>query len=451
MNGLKVTGVERITLDVPFKERIAPWNELLVLQWRVVELIRLTTDDPDVVGWGETLPYYTWGRVPEAVVERATGSRLFDLLGDDSLGAGLQMAVYDAAGKALGVPISRLFHLPQVRAWCPLAWWNHDMPAELLAAEAQDAVAAGYTAHKMKGRPWIDLFGQVEAIGAVTPPHYRIDIDWNDTLLNVGNAAPVLTELETYERVALFEGPIPQRDIEGYRHLRSKVKKPLALHFGLPPFPTTARAEVCDGFVVAGGISRILQEGTLAAAFEKSLFLQMVGTGLVTAQMAHLGSVLSAARWPAVTCLNNYEDDLLVEPLTISGGYVQVPEGPGLGVTVDETALERYRVEGVAAGTDYRIPRPPSILSVVWPGGRVMHYAAMRHDALEQSDVHFAHLQHAEGRYSLSRQQLWEDFLSGNQPVTDRGVQLEVWRDDGTSEWRDLYERTLRGPVRDRR
>jgi muconate cycloisomerase len=38
------------------------------------------------------------------------------------------------------------------------------------------------------------------------------------------------------------------------------------------------------------------------------------------------------------------EDDLIVEPLDYEGGRVRVPVGPGLGVTLDEDALDRYAV-----------------------------------------------------------------------------------------------------------
>ena len=55
---------------------------------------------------------------------------------DDSLGAGLQMAIYDVVGKALEVPLYRLLNLPRVREWCPISWWNIDMPPEAFAAES---------------------------------------------------------------------------------------------------------------------------------------------------------------------------------------------------------------------------------------------------------------------------------------------------------------------------
>ncbi len=418
---LRIRDVERIVVDVPFTPRCQEWNAREVWQWRIAEVIRVTTNAPDLVGYGETILHYTWGRVPDAAIERVRGGNPADFLGDDSLGAGLQMALYDLVGKALGVPVYRLFNLPRVREWCPISWWNIDMPPEANAAEAQEALAQGYTSYKIKARPWWDLYAQVEAISAATPPHFRLDLDWNMMLLNHGNAAPVLAALDGYPRIAIYESPIMQHDVEGQRLLRQKTTRPIALHFGDPPFPAVVRDQVCDGFVVSGGVASILRQGALAAAFEKPFWLQMVGTGLTTALSAHLGAVLPFAQWPSVNCLNNYADDLLAEPLAIQGGYVRVPDKPGLGVEVDEQALARYRM-----APPYEHPRPRLLLSVVWPGGRVMHYATMR-------------------------PQCWDDFLAGNQPVQEHGVSMEVHPDDGSPEWAELYERVHKGAVRDQR
>ena len=61
--------------------------------------------DPDYdgcagsVGYGETLPHYTWGRVTDEAIARVKGGN-GGLLGDDSLGAGLQMVLYEPVGKA---------------------------------------------------------------------------------------------------------------------------------------------------------------------------------------------------------------------------------------------------------------------------------------------------------------------------------------------------------------
>jgi len=412
----RIVDIERIVLNVPFTARCARWNAREIWNWRVVEVVRVATD-AGLVGYGETLPHYTWGRVTDEAVERCKGANPADLLGDDSLGAGLQMALYDLVGKALEVPAHRLFNLPKVRDWCPISWWNIDFPPEALAEEAKDALAAGYVAFKTKARPWWDVFAQVDAMSAVTPPHFRLDLDWNDFLLNAGNAVPVLQELDRYERTAIYEGPIQQHDVEGYKVLRRKVAKPIAMHFGVPPFPTAVREEVCDGFVIGGGVRRVLGDGTLAGAFEKPFWLQLVGTGLTTALSAHLGAVLPFAQWPAVNCLNNYADDLLVEPLAIEGGFVQVPDRPGLGVDFDESAVMRHRME-----PPFELPKEDHVLSVVWEGGRVVHYASLR--------------------------QCWDDFRLGHNPVQERGVRMETWTDDGSKDFAELLAKATIAPVR---
>jgi len=415
---LKITEVERIVVNVPFTPRCEEWNAREVWQWRISEVIRVVTD-AGLVGYGETIAHYTWGRVHDETVERVKGRNPAELLGDDTLGAGLQMALYDVVGKALGVPVYRLFNLPKVRDWQPISWWNIDMAPEANAAEAQEALARGYTSYKIKARPWFDVFEQVEAISKVTPPHFRLDLDWNQMLINAGNAAPVLTGLDKYERVAIYESPIMQRDVEGLRQIRQKITRPIALHFGDPPFPTVARDEACDGFVVSGGVSAILRQGALSAAFDKPFWLQMVGTGLTTALSLHLGAVLPFAQWPSVNCLNNYADDLLAAPLEIVGGYARVPEGPGLGVEIDEAALTRYKMS-----PPYELPRPKLLLTVTWPGGRARHYATI--------------------------QQCWSDAFNGNIPAQERGARMTVRKDDGSKEWADLYARAEQSPVWDR-
>ena len=55
---LRVDEVERIPLNVPFTDRVRPWNELLVWRFGLVEVIRIRTNAAEIVGHGETLPYY---------------------------------------------------------------------------------------------------------------------------------------------------------------------------------------------------------------------------------------------------------------------------------------------------------------------------------------------------------------------------------------------------------
>jgi len=88
------------------------------------------------------------------------------------------------------------------------------------------------------------------------------------------------------------------------------------------------RADAVDGFVVVG--PNPIQQALAGAAFNKPSFLQIVGTGITTAYALQFGAVLESARWPAVTAMNIYQDDLIVDPIPISGGFARVSDAPGL-------------------------------------------------------------------------------------------------------------------------
>ncbi len=411
---MKIETVERILVDVPFRDEPERNMARAHNGWHIAEVCRVTADN-GLVGYGETLPNYTWGRVSDAAVARVTGQNPADHMWDDSLGAGLQMALFDLAARALGVPLYRLLGT-KVRDYCPLAWWSIDMPPEDFAAEARNALAHGYTSYKLKARPWFDIREQVAAVCEVVPPTFHLDIDFNGLLVDAAAAVPVLKDLERFDNVSFFESPIPQQDVAGNRRVRDQTRCAIAMHYGVPPIMTALREEVCDGFVIGGGASRVVEQASVAEAANKPFWLQLVGTGITTAFTLHLGAVLTHARWPAITCLNMYTDQLLREPLTVAGGYCRVPETPGLGVAVDEEALARYG-EPSSVKADQR-----AVYAVVRPSG--------------------------ERTYYLHEEQYREDFLAGNQPVFERGVRLETIPDDGGAEWADLQRRLQAGPLR---
>ena len=87
----KITDIERFTLVVPFVDRVRREMERAGIHtWYELEITRIETD-AGIVGWGETIQNYTWGRVQ--ATERVMGKSPFEMMWDDSLGAGLQMAL----------------------------------------------------------------------------------------------------------------------------------------------------------------------------------------------------------------------------------------------------------------------------------------------------------------------------------------------------------------------
>ena len=107
---MKVTNIERILVDIPFTPRqqeITVQSVSTVYNWSLLELCKVTTDTGHV-GWGETVIHYTYSRVSDNSVQRVLGQSPAEHMNDDSLGAGLQMALFDVVGKILEVPVYRL-------------------------------------------------------------------------------------------------------------------------------------------------------------------------------------------------------------------------------------------------------------------------------------------------------------------------------------------------------
>ena len=177
----------------------------------------------------------------------------------------------------------------------------------------------------------------------------------------------------------MYETPIPQHDVLGNRQIRAVSNRPIAMHFGSPPYMTHVREEVCDGYVVCAGKSQVMRQGMLSAEAQMPFWLQLVGNGLTTTWAAHLGAVLTHATWPTITCMNLYSHQLLKKKINVVGGYHEVPNGPGLGVEIDEKAVAKYRVNEKTLkkfsdeGALYDRPDPRIINSIVYTDGSCIH------------------------------------------------------------------------------
>jgi galactonate dehydratase len=412
---LNVARVETTWVNVPFRPLPARRMRAENYEWTYFQIHKVALAC-GVVGFGETMPYYTWGRPSEEALAYVRGRNAAELMWDDSLGAGLQMALFDAVGKANDVPIYRLLG-PRHRDRAFLSWWDLDMTGEEWILECREALAQGYTAFKTKARPWRDLVEDCRTLTKALPPHFTLDMDFNDFLLDASHATQVMQELAQFPNVAAFESPIPQGDVAGNRFLRSQTRVPIAMHYGLPPVMTALKEEVCDVFVVGGGASAVMQAAAVAAMANKPFWLQLVGTGITATFALHLAAVLSPATWPAVNCHQLYVHPMIKPGIAVANGTAAIPARSGLGVDLDEDAVAKYRIEPPT-----RQPDPPdALVAVRWPAGAVSYYA-----------------------YSP---QYWDDFRSGRLPIFVKGVRFDYVENNGSREWKDLHERAKKGGI----
>jgi muconate cycloisomerase len=73
--------------------------------------------------------------------------------------------------------------------------------------------------------------------------------------------------------------------------------------------------------------------------------------GIASAAQVHIGAARVGVLGDAMELFGHVmmEDDLILEPLDYAGGQVRVPTGPGLGVALDEAALDRYATAAPAS------------------------------------------------------------------------------------------------------
>lgn len=292
-----------------------------------------------------------------------------------------------------------------------------EAPAEVLASEAQRAVVSGYKSHKIKARPWFDLYRQLEAIDSVTPCGYQIDIDWNGQLLDTKLAEPVIKRLLGNPKIGLFEDPIPRDDVAGQKRLLKLCDKPLLTHYFEEWAEEQLSSLAINGYVMDGGVSRVLRIGAQMDDRDMAGFLQLCGNGLTVALSLHLGAVIKAATHPYVSMVTSFTHDTLADPLKVVDGYISVPQGPGLGVAIDEA-----KINSLSLGEHYPLELPRRIYSFHLGDGRIRVYTSVDH--------------------------LWSDTSRvGGLPVQPENSSLEIRDDDGTADFNSIYVQASTHPI----
>ena len=123
--------------------------------------------DTGLEGLGES-----GGAEPLEVIEQYIGTNPFDWIGDET-SLGLGTAMYDLMGKAVDVPVYKLFG-PRYRAWVPVGSWTVSTDPALMAETVAEYASQGYTWMKYHLSPFFNVFDQMDAIQARLWPEFRL-------------------------------------------------------------------------------------------------------------------------------------------------------------------------------------------------------------------------------------------------------------------------------------
>src|SRR5262245_42512424 len=343
-------------------------------------LVRIHTDEGIVgVGEADTSPY-----VARTIVEMPSShsiarglkellvgedplhaDRLWQLMFDasDHYGRGgaalhtmsaIDIALWDIAGKAYGKPVSAL--LGGARITDVPVYASEVMPEtpDEVRRIAERVGGDGYTALKLGwgplGRDLAHDEALVRAARETLGPERSLMLD-GGRAYTVKQALELLRRVEEHE-LYWFEEALAPDDVDGYRRLSDAAPVRIAVGEAdatLAPFralleqghvdvlqPDLAR---CGGFTVARQIA--LLERQTAVEIVPHCF----STGVLVAASLHFVATLDRPTWSEYSVADSLlVNGLLQKPFALHDGRLAVPAGPGLGIELDEDALDRVRL-----------------------------------------------------------------------------------------------------------
>jgi len=342
--------------------------------------------DAGVVGWGEPvlegraatvaaaveeLSDYLIGKDPRRIEEhwtvlyrsgfyRGGGIHMSAL-------AGIDQALWDIKGKALGVPVHDLLG-GRVRDRIKVySWIGGDRPAET-AAQAQAAVERGFSAVKMNGPEelqYVDSRDKVEKVVAnvaavrdAVGADIGIGVDFHGRVHRP--MARVLLDALAPFHLMFVEEPVLSEHVDGIADVLRNSATPIALGerlYSRWDFKNVITSGVVDviqpDLSHAGGITEVRKIAAMAEAYDIAVAPHCPLGPVALAACLQLDAVAYNAviQEQSLGIHYNTSNDLLdyiVDPgvFAYENGSVAIPQGPGLGIEVDEDYVRERAVEG---------------------------------------------------------------------------------------------------------
>ncbi|HVX45092.1 MAG TPA: enolase C-terminal domain-like protein [Mycobacteriales bacterium] len=278
----------------------------------------------------------------EAVMDRA-------LAGNPFTKAGVSIALWDAYARTLDVPLAVALGGPY-RTQVPIKFSLSGNGEELDTVYA-GATAAGFRAFKVKvGLGVAGDIARMARARELAGPDTFLGLDANGGWSRA-EAARAVKELLAYGP-AFLEQPLPPADLDGLRELRGTGLPIVADEsvFDLDDLVRAVQARAADVVSVyvgkAGGPGRAVRMGQTAAAFGLEILLGSNGElGVGAAAQLHVAcAVPELSEFPSdIIGAYYYDSDILAESFATDGRQATLPSGPGLGVTLQDEVLRRFR------------------------------------------------------------------------------------------------------------
>lgn len=273
--------------------------------------------------------------------------------------AAIEMACVDLAARAAGMPVHAYLG-GAVKDRLLFNAWIGILPPDQAARETLDWKRKGYRSAKIKVGGNIEADrDRVKAIREAVGPEFNLRIDANagydaDTSIRLARmVAPF--------KLQLFEQPVPDHDIAGMARVRKEANA-----VGVPIMADESvldhasliriiRADAADIVKV-----KIMKQGGFLNTRRMIATAEAAGIRCVVGHGFGLGVNTMAEIMLAATSDNVIDglecvgplktaDDVVTRKLDLSSGSLALPDGPGLGVTLDDAKIAKYRFDSAKA------------------------------------------------------------------------------------------------------
>lgn len=281
--------------------------------------------------------------------------------------AGIDQALWDIKGKALGVPVHELLGGKLRDSIKVYSWIGGDRPAEV-AAGALEVVARGFLALKMNGTEELQIVDSHDRIDAAVErvamvreavgPNIGIAVDFHGRV-HRPMARILVKELEPY-RLMFIEEPVLSENREALKEIAALGSTPIALGerlYSRWDFKSVFEQGVVDiiqpDLSHAGGITECRKIAAMAEAYDVAVAPHCPLGPIALAACLQLDAVSYNCfiQEQSLGIHYNAANDLLdyaanKDVFRYEDGYVAIPDGPGLGVEIDEDYVKERAKEG---------------------------------------------------------------------------------------------------------
>jgi muconate cycloisomerase len=274
------------------------------------------------------------------------------LMGNTGAHSAVEMALFDLAGQAAGLPVIDFIGGPARSRVGPM-WLLGNATAEDDIAEAREREQAGFHFFKLKigVKPLAAEIASTLAVRDALGPDVPLCADANCGLTLA--AARHYAEAVRAANLMFLEQPLGHDDRDGFAALARTAALPIGVDEGIHGAADIEAHARCG----AGGVSlKLIKLGGLAPAMQAALLCQRLGlsvniaakiaeSSIASAAAVHLACAVPSVDWGVSLTHFYLAEDLVRAPLAVSDDGVALPLAPGLGIAVDEDAVGRFQIK----------------------------------------------------------------------------------------------------------